>query len=278
MYVILYNPLSRNGRSKHRLNKLKKYLIKKNIEYKFIDLTTIDDVETFLNEYKKASSFVIVGGDGTLNVLANKIQNINIEQNIYLYKAGTGNDFLRSLKNRKGLVDIKKYLYNLPKVYFNDEERYFLNGAGLGLDGLVVSKVNKSKYKKNKFNYFRHTLEAFKEFKPVKANVVVDNKEYNIDKTWLIAGMNDKFFGGGMKIAPKASRTSDKLDLVIVKTASKFMLFLIFPIIYLGLHKYFKRYVKIIRGNNIEINFDRKVYLQVDGEEYKDIKNIIIKK
>src|SRR5690606_1923863 len=51
-----------------------------------------------------------------------------------------------------------------------------------------------------------------------------------------IAAMNDKYFGGGMKIAPKESRTSDNLNLVIVKTANKFMLFLIFSMIYLGLH------------------------------------------
>lgn len=278
MYVILYNPLSRNGSSLKKLNKLKKKLTKMNVLYEIVDLTKVDNVGLFLTMHEKASSFVIVGGDGTLNVLANNIQEYDIKQEIFLFKSGTGNDFLRSLKKRKGLVNIKKYLYNLPKVIFNNQERFFLNGAGLGLDGLVVNKVNNSRHKKNKFNYFRHTLEAVKEFKPVKSKVFVDGSEINIDRTWLIAGMNDRYFGGGMRIAPNANRDKENLNLVIIKTANKFMFFLIFPIIYLGLHKYLKRYVQIIEGKNFEINFDQNVILQIDGEEHKDVNNIIIKK
>lgn len=81
--------------------------------------------------------------------------------------------------------------------------------------------------------------------------------------------MNDKYFGGGMKIAPKESRTSDNLNLVIVKTANKFMLFLIFSMIYLGLHKMFKRYVDIIEGKEFTMTFESDVYLEIDGEEHK---------
>lgn len=278
MYTILYNPLSRNGNSKKVLKKLYKKLNKKNVKYETLDITLIKDVGRFLSEHKTSTSFVIVGGDGTLNVLANNIKDYQIKQNIYLYKSGTGNDFLRSLPKRKGLVDIKKYLYNLPKITFNNNERLFLNGTGLGLDGLVVSKVNNSKYKKNKFNYFRHTLEAFREFKAKKATIIVDGKEKSYDKVWLISAMNDKYFGGGMKIAPKANRLKDDLNLVIVKKANKFMLFLLFPFIYLGIHTIFKRYVEVIKGNNIKITFTENTILQIDGEEFNNIKEVKISK
>ena len=274
MDVILYNPLSRNGNNKRIVNKLVKKLNKKNIESEVIDLTKVDNVTDFLEKHEYAKRFIIIGGDGTLNVLANKIYNIDIKQDIYLFKAGTGNDFIRSLSKKKGLVNIKEYLFNLPKVKFLDQEKYFLNGVGLGLDGLVVHKVNNSKYKNNKFNYFRHAFAGFKEFKPLEAEIIINGEVINEKKTWLVSIMNDKFFGGGMKIAPRASRNEDMLDVVVVKKVSKFLLFLIFPTIYLGLHPIFKRYVKIIKTKEVKIKFNKDQYLQIDGEDFPQVKEV----
>ena len=89
--------------------------------------------------------------------------------------------------------------------------------------------------------------------------------------------MNDKFFGGGMKIAPRASRNEDMLDVVVVKKVSKFLLFLIFPTIYLGLHPIFKRYVKIIKTKEVKIKFNKDQYLQIDGEDFPQVKEVEVK-
>ena len=78
--------------------------------------------------------------------------------------------------------------------------------------------------------------------------------------------MNSAYFGGGMKIAPKANRAEKDLHLVIVKDIPKWLLILIFPTIYLGWHTIFKKYVKIIKGQEIDIVFDKPTYLQIDGD------------
>lgn len=274
MDVILYNPLSKAGNNEKIAKKLVKKLNKKAIQTEIIDITKVLDVNDFLTSHKTAERFIIVGGDGTLNVLANKIKDIKIKQDIYLYKAGTGNDFARSLKQKGKLINIKKYLYNLPVIKFNDNEKMFLNGVGLGLDGLVVHMVNQSKFKNNKANYFKNALSGFKQYKPNISEVIVNGKTIKIDKTWFVAVMNDKYFGGGMKLAPKASRDSDDLQLVIVKDVPKWLLFLIFPTIYMGIHTIFKKYVNIINTKEIEIKFKDKQYLQIDGEDYKDVEYV----
>lgn len=274
MDVILYNPLSKAGNNKKIAEKIVKKLNKKNIETEIVDITKIDDVNEFLITHQKAKRFIIVGGDGTLNVLANTIKDVNIKQDIYLYKAGSGNDFARSLKQKGKLISIKEYFYNLPVVKFEDKEKVFLNGIGLGLDGLVVYKVNQSKAKNNKANYFKNAIIGFKEYKPNVSKVIVNNKTIDIKKTWFVAVMNDKYFGGGMKLAPKASRDKNELSLVIVKDVPKWLLFLIFPTIYLGIHTMFKRYIKIIKTNEVSITFEESQYLQIDGEDYKDIKHV----
>lgn len=274
MNIVLYNPLSKRGSKNKGLKKIKKILDKKKEPYDMVDITSINNIADFLLLHRRASSYIILGGDGTLNILANNIQGYDIKQDIYLFKSGTGNDFIRSLPKQKGLIKINDYLINLPKVIIGDEERLFLNGAGLGLDGLIANKVNYSKFRKNKFNYFRHTIEGFTEYKAASAELTLNDEVIEIEKAWLVSVMNDKFLGGGMKIAPDADRTSEYLDVVIVKKAPKILLLFIFPIIYLGIHKHLKKYVEIIKTKQVKIKFKGQMFLQVDGEIYENITEV----
>lgn len=278
MDVILYNPLSKSGGSSNVAFKLHQQLNKKQVANKVISLLQINDLEEFIKEHNNANRFIIIGGDGTLNVLANNIKDLTIKPDIYLYASGTGNDFARSLPTKGKLIDIKKYLYNLPTVTFNDERMDFLNGVGMGIDGLVVHKVNNSRHKNNKFNYFRHVFEAFKEHKKSPVEVTVDGSRYSYNDAWFVSVMNSAYFGGGMKVAPKQKRDNDDLTVIIAKKAPKILLLFIFPIIYLGLHVHLKRYVKIIRGKDIQVYFKTPQMMQVDGEDFPNISTISAKK
>lgn len=278
MNVILYNPLSQSGGSEKDALKLVKKLNKQKQSSQLIDLLTIKDINDFIYRHRKAKRIILVGGDGTLNHIVNNLATLDFAPRLYLYSGGTGNDFARSIKAKKKLVDIKNYFKDLPEITFNGETRKFINGVGLGLDGLVVNKVNNSKFKNNKFNYFRHTLEAFKEHRADDLEIYLDGEKKEFKKTWLCSIMNTKYFGGGMKIAPKASRESSELDLVIVMRANKFLLFLLFPFIYLGWHTIFKRYVKVIKTKEVKIVYKNAKMMQIDGEGYQNIKEIIVKK
>lgn len=276
--IILYNPLSKNGGSQKKAFKLVKSLNKKKIPNQLIDLLTIENINVFLKNNSHVEAFIIVGGDGTLNHLANDLTNLDFKPKLLLYSGGTGNDFARSVRNKSKLIDIKKYFYDLPEIVFNGQSKKFLNGVGMGLDGLVVNKVNNSKFKNSKFNYFRHTLEAFKQHQADSCEIIVDGDSFTYEKVWMVTVMNSKYFGGGMKIAPKANRLSKELNVVIVQRASKFKLFLLFPLIYLGWHTKMYKYISVKPGVNIEINFNNNQYMQIDGEDFKDIKTIKVNK
>ena len=271
MDIILYNPLSRNGKSNKFVLRVQKKLSQDGTNVKIQNLLEIVDIKDFIDSANKKDRFIIVGGDGTINNIANQIKDLEFEQEIYLLKAGTGNDFARSIKAKKNLVPIKKYLYNLPTIKFKDEENVILNGAGLGLDGMIAHKVNESSKTKSRKNYFINSLKSFINYKPFKSEVIVNGEKITTEKTWSIAAMNSKYLGGGMKIAPKAKRTENDLDIVIIRKLPKFLLFLIFPTIYLGLHVIFKRYVKIIKTNEATIKISTPTYLQIDGEDYSNI-------
>lgn len=279
MDIILYNPLSSNGKNVKVVTKLKKKLKKKGRSVKEYNLIEIEDIREFIQRRQNVSRFIIIGGDGTISRFANDIQNLKIKPGIFVYKAGTGNDFIRSLERRKGFIDIKRFLKDLPYVTVDDQNISFLNGVGLGLDGLVCHKVNHSKHMKNKFNYFRHALEAFREFKPKKAQIILDNDlVIQTDKALFVSVMNSKYFGGGMKIAPKANRSNEDFQVVVINNVPKWMLFFLIPTIYLGLHTKFKKYVSIYNAKKVLITFEENEIMQIDGEPTENIHQITVNK
>jgi len=266
MDIILYNPLSNKGKNIKIAEKLAKRALKKDIDTEIINLLEIDDVREFLNGYDAHDRMILIGGDGTLNRVVNQIRGIKVKPQIYMYKAGTGNDFMRSVKVKNGLVDVKPHLENLPILKVNDKEELFLNGAGVGLDGLVCYNVNRSKEAKSKSNYFKNAFKSFMNYEPVSVLIDVDGKHWEENKVWFVTAMNAPFFGGGMKLAPKMKRGLDHLELVVIKKIPRWLIIIIFPTIYLGWHKIFSSFVKFYKGNHIKVEMLTDSYLQRDGE------------
>jgi len=276
MDILLYNPLSRNGKNQKFIKKITEKLKKSGNEVVSYSILSIDNVNEFLESTNINDRIIIVGGDGTINRLANRIYDLEIKNELFMLQAGTGNDFIRSLKTKKWIVPINEHIKKLPKVSFNDQKRYFLNGSGAGLDGFIGHLVNNSKYKKNKLNYFRHAFEGFVKFHPISATINIDGKEIYEKKMWLASIMNAPYFGGGMKVAPMANRSDDKLVLVVLKNIPKWLLFLIFPTIYLGWHVIFKSFVDFYIGEKISIKYDQPTYLQIDGDVEYPITSYIV--
>ena len=266
MEIILYNPLSNKGKNIKIAEKLHKKAIKEKRSSKIVNLLEIKDVQAFLNGYNEEDRMILIGGDGTLNRVVNQIKGIVIKPQLYMYKAGTGNDFMRSIKSKKHLVDIKPYIQNLPILKVNGKEELFLNGAGVGLDGLVCYNVNTSKESKNKSNYFKNAFKSFMSYKPVSVLIDVDGKVWEENKVWFVTAMNAPYFGGGMKLAPKKLRELNHLELVVIKKVPRWLIFMIFPTIYLGWHKIFRSFVRFYKGQHIKVSMLTDSYLQRDGE------------
>lgn len=267
MKTILYNPLSSKGKNIKLAHKLVKKYRKAGQEVEMIDLLTITDVKAFLSGFDEKDIIIILGGDGTLHRIVNEIEGLEIKPEVYLYKAGTGNDFIRTVPVKNHLANIKPYIKDLPTLYLGDKRIKVINGAGVGLDGAVIYRVDKSKKERNKSNYFFNTVASFIKYQPVAATITVDGKVYKEEKLWFASAMYAQYFGGGMKIAPTKSRDQKEIELVIVRKIPRFVLLLIFPTIYLnGMHRIFKRWVKFYRGKDIKVEMTKDSFLQADGE------------
>ena len=255
-------------------NKIKDII--KKFEDKFPNMVLIDEekisLEELNNDLKDDDNILLIGGDGTINFLANVWKNTKMKGNWYIYSAGTGNDFLIDIEAKDGFARLNEYLDNLPKVTVNGITKYFVNNVGFGVDGDVCVVADKKKEKGKKINYTKITigLILFK-FKKRYCKVNVDGKEYEFKNAFIAATMNGRFYGGGMNCAPNQNRKSDKVTLVVMNGRSRILTLIKFTKIFKGEHIKYKKNVHIFEGKNIEVKFDKPCGLQYDGEVINDV-------
>jgi len=143
------------------------------------------------------------------------------------------------------------------------------------LDGLVATYVDNMS-KKGKLRYMLQTLKALISYVPEPVEVEADGKVYKYKKTYLVTANNGKFFGGGMKITPKADISSEELDVVIVHTISKLLILPIFFTIYLGLHTKFTRYVTAFKAKKVKVTYTTPQVSQADGEGVNNVTSMTV--
>ncbi len=264
MDLILYNPKSKNSRSNVQTHKLVRHYKKIQHPFRLKSLLKIDDIRSYLKDKDHINNIILLGGDGTINYMVNSLYNEDLHQEIFIKRNGSGNDYLRSLKDQDNAPQ------TIMKATLDSHTQYFMNGCGLGIDGLVIDYVDKAS-NKGKFTYYFSTLKAMVNYVPEHAQCVIDGKEHHFNKTYSVIINNGKYVGGGMKMTPNASLNDDYLDIIIIHSIPKILLFFIFITVYLGLHTKFTKYVYSTRCKDISVTFDTPQIAQTDGEKFDDI-------
>lgn len=271
MIYVLYNPLAGNSTCETSCKDVSD--IFSSDELKYIDLLSIDDLEGYIRGFDPEDMIVLCGGDGTLNYLINAINTEELEQDIYYFPAGSGNDFFRDIDDggTKGVCRINKYLQCIPTVRVNGMEKLFINGIGYGIDGYCCEEGDKKRIKSpgKRVNY---SVIAFKglmyDFHRVNAKVTVDGVTQEFKDVWMAPAMNGRYFGGGMMCAPNQDRMNEDghVSVIVVHSRFRLGLLLAFSSVFKGKHLRYKSLVKEIKGSDVAVEFDRPTALQIDGE------------
>lgn len=278
MIYILYNPKSNCGKNiDSTLNKLKAQIECKETKlYNLID--NVDIIELF-HTFSETDEVIIVGGDGTLNVLFNKLSGCEIKNKIFVYKAGTGNDFLRDVAEKEqdaSLVQMNKYVQHLPVVTINHKQYRFLNNVGFGIDGMVCTEAEDLRAKgKTEINYTTLAIKLLlTKYKRCNAKVTVDGKEYKFRNVWLAPIMNGRYYGGGMMPCPSQDRESDLISCCLIHDTSALKTLMIFPSLFKGEHIKHTKKVDVLCGKDITVEYDIPQDVQIDGETLRGITKI----
>lgn len=268
MDLILYNPLSKNNKGNVQTHKLIRYYKKNNIPFRLKSIVKISDMKVFLENKKQFNKVILLGGDGTINRFVNNTFDYDIKQDIYLKRNGSGNDYLRSLKNNDKLAQ-----YIMEAKYDTSVETKYINSVGMGLDGYVGYLTDQS-IKKGKLHYFYNTLKGLIQYIPEPLHLQVDGNEYSFKKAYLVVMSNGKYFGGGMKVAPDGNINDENLDVLVLHSARKIMVLPIFLSIYFGKHRKFKKYVFFKKGKCVKASYTTPQISQADGETFYDVTSI----
>jgi YegS/Rv2252/BmrU family lipid kinase len=190
-------------------------------------------------------NLITVGGDGTLNETVNGIMNAfkkglsnSIDSydwdaikeiKVGLIPAGTGNDFSKTIKLTNNINALRNLIEDDRfqsidigwSSFFDKKEqpvqRFFINITDVGMGGVVVESMEKSK------NPFL-TGNAFYKYSIAKTFLTYDKSSvrcYNEYFDWKGKVMNfvianGKYFGSGLGIAPDANIQDGKFSIVIL--------------------------------------------------------------
>lgn len=271
MFLIIHNPLSNHSKSKFSTHQIVRFFQRNNIPFFLRSTLKIENLNAFLKENPTITDILYMGGDGSINYMINTVDLSTLTPNLYLQKSGSGNDFLRSLR------PLHSGSITLGEAKTNVKNLRFINGCGMGIDGLICHFVNNDS-RKNKISYFINAYRAFTTFRPLAMDVTVDGVTHHYEKTFLCAVQNGKYFGGGMKIAPKADATSDTFQVVVAHSCSRALISLLFLTIYSGFHVHIHRYVDIFEGKKISIHASEKLFFQAEGEVTPGVDSVEVQK
>ena len=280
-WFVIINPTSGNGSGKNKWLKIKSLLktYDFSIQYAFteFDKHSGQIVKTAIE--KGFINIISVGGDGTLHNIVNgimqqrKTPSTNI--NVGVIPIGTGNDWIKThnipMNTEKAIQLIKKgitKLQDVGKIEFANQDKeplYFINLAGVGFDGHVVSNIEK--YKRfGAISYLIGVLLGLMSFKNFRSKVLFNSKEVSGKTLMVLIGLC-KYSGGGMQLTKSPNPFDGLFDISIAKNFSKVdVIKNIFKIFNGTIVKYKKvethKCTKII-VENIENN---QPFIQADGE------------
>ena len=266
---ILYNPISGNGGGEAVAKELASKLGDSVIATE--DVTKIENMAEFIAG--KTEDLVICGGDGTICRFINDVDPDAIENQVYYYPSGSGNDFLRDIevKVEDCPVNITKYIKNLPVCRVNGKDLRFINGVGFGIDGYCCQVGDEQRAKGVKdINYTTIAIKGLLfHYKPTAATVTVDGEEHRFKKVWIAPTMNGRYYGGGMMPAPDQDRLAEdrRVSAFVFHSSGKLKTLIAFPNLFKGiLARDRKDIAALYSGKRVKVAFDAPRPLQVDGE------------
>lgn len=266
---VLFNPIAGGGQYQESLDKLKTFI---EGDLELCDMTYPDTYEKTIPAMSEDDSIVICGGDGTLNRFANKIYDLGIKNEILYFPCGSGNDFAREFGfgRYEKPFPINKYLESLPSVTVNGETYRFINGVGYGIDGYCCEVGDKLRATSTKpVNYTSIAIKGLLfHYKPKNAKITVDGKTYEYKKVWIAPTMKGRFYGGGMMPTPAQDRNAEdgRLSVMVFHGSSALKTLMVFPSLFKGEHVKHTKYVTVIEGYDISVEYDAPAPVQIDGE------------
>ena len=212
------------------------------------------------------SYIVAVGGDGTVNEVANAVR--NTEAVMGIVPCGSGNGLARhlhiplKLTNALKLIN-KASIINIDYGLVNDQP--FFCTFGVGFDAHISHAFAMSE-KRGLMTYLSIIVRDFFSYRSRKYKLKIDGDKFKT-KAMMVTVANSAQYGNSGYISPHADITDGQLDVCLLRPFPKFMAGLLaFRLLRKSIDK--SRYYRMVKGEKIVIRRKHEDYVHLDGEPY----------
>ena len=268
-YLIIINPRSGVGINNNKVSQIKKYLNDKSVNYEIEYTTKRGDAEKIAGVAadKGFSHIVSVGGDGTSSEIVNAIHGTDIIFTVI--PSGSGNDFPKAAgipTEFNAAVEniVSGNVKNVDIGRF--EQRCFINGLGIGLDGAVAKRFKKLKVLGGFPGYLvGAVIEAFK-FSGFSAEISANGNVYRDD--FILIGASNGPTQGGIRLAPDASVSDNLLDIHLIRDMTSVKRLITLSRALNAKHTEMNE-VNILKLDKAKLTTERDLPAHMDGETFE---------
>ena len=243
---LLINPTAGRGAAGRRLPRIVALLEGAGIDIEVIESTAVGDVEGKARELVRSGcrKVVVAGGDGSVHEAVNGILNGGGDAALGVIPAGTGNDFAKAASitldwesaARQLAARIADGSDSRPIDIGRMNDRYFANGAGIGLDAKVTKIARSYRVPIGELVYllaiFRTMLDDI-----ATPEIHIESDGFEWDGPLTLANIsNGPWIGGMFHIAPMAANDDGQLELLVAAPVSRLRIMKLLPLLIGGKH------------------------------------------
>jgi len=279
---VIVNPVAANGRVAAQWPTVREHLTSLGLDFDFRLTERPLHATEIAREAAEAgySPIVAYGGDGTLMEVVNGLLGEPGQPSavpLGIIPGGTGSDFVRTLgiphdyreacarlmSGTERLVDVGHTTFRA--LDGSERALYFANVAGLGFDGEVVERVQRSsKALGGTLTYLVNLFLTLVDYKNKHVALRFDGEAQDRRMNSVLV-CNGRYFGGAMYIAPPAELQDGEFELVILGDFSKPELVVNVPRVYKGTHLTHPK-VQIHKAREVYVEAKERMLVQADGE------------
>jgi YegS/Rv2252/BmrU family lipid kinase len=208
---------------------------------------------------------VAMGGDGIVGRVAGTVSRLGGVMGVV--PGGRGNDFCRSVGIPRDPVAAATALgsYVETSIDLGDADgQAFIGIASIGFDSDCQERALRSTLPLGQLTYLVSALATVASWKPAAFRCAVDGEPLVLEG-WSVAVANTGMYGGGMRLAPDASVTDGRLDVVTTRTTSRLTFLRSLPKVFKGTHVD-EPSVSVRQGTSVTLDADRPFRVFADGD------------
>ena len=228
---LIVNPRAGDGGVRNRLPRLLTALTKQGLVYQVVETTGPSDAERLARRALDdgVRYLVAVGGDGTVNGVVNGMfdggEPVAPDAVLGVAGAGTGCDLVRTFGLDREPEILAPYLASPATMRIDvgivscrgadggPRRRLFTNIAQVGYGAEVVRYADRLPRRIGRVRYLIAAWSAIAKVKRTPARLDIDHFSRDLDLVELVVA-NGQFFGGGMKVAPRAMVDDNRFNVL----------------------------------------------------------------